>query len=99
MLLPPLSWFISVFLMKLPAALPWLLSGLAVVWAASVSPFGQAIQRKLERDREDQDALDRLLNEVAALRAEVGDALLHFENVQRRLPPPQDPPNDSPKAS
>ena len=69
------EWYWAQFLFALPHALPWILGGLAGVAMVSFGPVGRALTHRLRRGAEEAERLESVLEELALLRGELGEAL------------------------
>ena len=78
----PISAALLMFALR---TLPWIIGGLGVVAVVTWSPLGRALFRFLH-ERSQEAALNRqLVDELLALRSELGEALERLDLTERRL--------------
>lgn len=76
------SYIWTHFLLNLLPALPWIVGGVAGLSVISFGPLGRALAQRLRHGTEDQAAI---LDEMAAVRGELGEVLERLDYTERLL--------------
>ena len=74
-----------IFLNTAAAVVPFILGGLVLIAAVSFSPLGRLWIGYLRQRKRDSEALEAMVEEIAALRGVLGEVVERLDATERRL--------------
>lgn len=75
----------AVFFEHVASALPWIVGGLVLLVAWSLSPFGRALIRHLRDSRRDVSLTEAMLNELGELRLTLSEVAERLDATEQEL--------------